>query len=160
MDHPLYGMMDGDEHSAAAHANGSGSSGVGVLQEVLAMCGVSSAPQRLPTTHAPFVLAHPPHRVRLILESELPRGSDRITPFIDELTEQCSETEQLRRFISPTVVPPLALPQPPHTNTALLLPRGPTQQDSIIRILLSILTLQRPLIDWLLEHSSWTKFKY
>ena len=156
MDHPLYTMMD-DGESAARHADsssgrGGGGSGSSVLFELLAQCGVSSAPTRPPAPYGPLLLSHPPHRVRLLLESELPRG-DKATQFLAELTERCSDTEQLRRFISPTASPSL----PPHTaphrtgRSAAEFPTASPPQDSVIRICLNVLALQRPLLEWLLE---------
>ena len=151
MDRSFAAIMDGDDEPGASQANSRTNSSVGsVLREVSALCGVSSAPQRQPATFAPFTLAHPSHRVRLILDSELPPGKERAAQFVAELTAQCGEAEQLRRFLSPTVVPPLG---PPLPRAALPVPSSRTmsQQDSIIRICLNVLSLQRPLIDWLLE---------
>ena len=164
MDHPLYEMMACDDEAAAPHAakrrhgsdgdtgNSSGSnSDSGVLRDVLALCGVSSAsPDPPPAPLPPFVLSHPPHRIRLILEHEMPKSGHRADQFMAELTELCSEATQLRRFLSPSVVP--SLPPPPRTvSLPPLPPLGPSQQDSLIRICLCVLSLQRPLIDWLLE---------
>ena len=147
MDHPLYAMMDGED-GPAAHANGSSgsgsSSGGSVLQELLVLCGVSSAPQRPSAPYPPFVLSYPPHRVRLLLESELPRHAERTSRFLAELTEQCSQATQLRRVLQPTAAP--SLPPLAHSPQA-----SAGQQDSLIRIALNVLPLQRPLIDWLLE---------
>ena len=160
MDHPLFDMMDGDDGLHAPHADirssahgssgsgsgsGAGDGHSGVLQELLALCGVSSAPRPPSARSTPLTLAHPPHRVRQLLESELPRNSERAAQFVAEMTERCGEVEHIRRLLLPTTDQSLSsLPRPQQLRAA-------SQQDSVIRICLNVLSLQRPLIDWLLE---------
>lgn len=133
-------MMDGDEEPGN---NGNPDS---VLSAVLAMCGVASAPQRPGASYTPFLLTHPPLRTRLLLESELPRNSDRPAQFLTELMELCSDATQLRCFLSPTELSSRAGLPPPYATR-----HTSSQADSVMRVCLNTLQLQRPLVDWMLE---------
>ena len=117
----------------------------------------SSHPPRPPPS---LIVVDSPDRLRLALDTALPDGSPAARAFYDGLIAHATHSlSNLRRLMTPTSPSPSPSPSshlplhrlaptssPPSSSPFLLI-----TQDSLLQTFLKVLSLQRPLLEWLLH---------